>query len=92
MEGIDTYSMLLKIVSIMLTVIGFFCSFLLYMIFSKLSSTEEKLVTMLGRLEGLEQKHTSVMTLIDILKEQIKEKVNRAECVQIMINHRKNTP
>lgn len=91
MDGIDTYSLLIKIVSIMLTVIGFFCSFLLYMIFSKLSSTEEKLVTMLGRLEGLEQKHLATTHLIDIIREQLKDKVNRAECVTHIMN-RSKTP
>jgi hypothetical protein len=75
--SVDTYSM---IVSVLLTVIGFFCSFLLYMIFSKLSSTEEKLITMLGRLEGLEQKHISNANMIDILREQLNNKCDITAC------------
>jgi hypothetical protein len=76
----QSLSIVMTIIGILLTIIGFFCSFLLYLIFAKQSSTEEKLVTALSKIEGLEQAKQSTESIIKYILEQIALKCNKDNC------------
>ncbi len=69
----QVFTLSLFVFSILVSVIGFFCAFILTQILKKQSSTEEKLTIVLARLEG------QAMS-IEFLKEQVAQKCDLSAC------------
>ncbi len=60
--------------------IGFFCSFLLSQIFNSIRDNTDKLVSVLSRLEGLEEAHRIYATLTDEIKRELSSKCDKITC------------
>jgi uncharacterized membrane protein len=76
----QVFTIVATVIGILLAIIGFFCSFLLYLIFAKQSSTEEKLVTALSKIEGLEQARHNHESILKMLLDRVNEKCDRHDC------------
>ena len=69
----QVFTLSIFIFSVLVSTIGFFCAFILTQILKKQSSTEEKLIMVLSRLEGHQMS-------IEFLKNEIDQKCDLAAC------------
>lgn len=73
-------TILVAIFSVLFSIIGFLATYLLNSILKSQDSLNEKMLTILAKLEGLEIKNMHHTNAIAEIKEELKEKCDRADC------------
>ena len=74
------FQLTLATLAVLLTIIGFFCSFIIYSIYQRLGSMEDKILSLLSKVEVQDNKLTTHSSYITNIFSELKEKCDLSSC------------